>query len=368
MELSLVNRKRILLFIDSLGSGGAQRQMTGLAVLLKRNGYDVKVLTYYPLDFYKGELDAEKITNVCVNTGRNFLMRIVKVWNEVHRFSPDVVISFLDTPNKIACAIKGLTSAKWRLIVGERNTTVALSKNEREKFRLFRWADAIVSNSKSQAEFITENYPKLIDKVVTITNFVDINYFSPVDEIKKTRNDKKKIICVGRISPQKNIQSFLKALKKVEDNGYEFSVEWYGCCTDRSYFEECESIINRLKVSDFFIFNKPDKNIRDRYREADIFCLPSLYEGYPNVLCEAMSCGLPVICSDVCDNPDIAENGKSGFLFDPHNIDSMVDALVKILSLSSSEILEIGKYNRERSINIFSTQRFFDKYKDVING
>ena len=52
----------------------------------------------------------------------------------------------------------------------------------------------------------------------------------------------------------------------------------------------------------------------------DAFCLPSFKEGYPNVIVEAMSCELPVLCSKICENPVIVEDNINGFLFDPHNI------------------------------------------------
>ena len=55
--------KRILLFTDSLGAGGAQRQLVGLAILLQQKGYNIKVCTYHYFDFYKSFLDDNKIKN-----------------------------------------------------------------------------------------------------------------------------------------------------------------------------------------------------------------------------------------------------------------------------------------------------------------
>lgn len=57
----------------------------------------------------------------------------------------------------------------------------------------------------------------------------------------------------------------------------------------------------------------PNQSIEVEYRKADVFCLPSLYEGYPNVVAEAMSCGLPILCSNVCENPYIVEEGAMAF-------------------------------------------------------
>ena len=63
--------KKILLFTDSLGSGGAQRQLVGLAIMLKNAGYDSTVATYFNLDFYKKQLDDVGIRNVLVPDADN---------------------------------------------------------------------------------------------------------------------------------------------------------------------------------------------------------------------------------------------------------------------------------------------------------
>ena len=121
-----------------------------------------------------------------------------------------------------------------------------------------------------------------------------------------------------------------------------------------------------MSLERYFEFKSATKSIINEYQSADIFCLPSLFEGFPNVLCEAMSCGLPVICSDVCDNAQIAVNGKSGYLFDPINADNIADAIEKILSQSDVELSKIGIYNRNRAIDCFSEEKFVNKYIDII--
>ena len=98
------------------------------------------------------------------------------------------------------------------------------------------------------------------------------------------------------------------------------------------------------------------------YRRSDIFCLPSLYEGFPNVLCEAMACGLPVACSDICDNPDIVEEGVNGYLFDPLNVQDMADAILKMAQLSQSQRKALAKNNIDKIQSLCSEQRFVKEY------
>ena len=73
------------------------------------------------------------------------------------------------------------------------------------------------------------------------------------------------------------------------------------------------------------------------YQKVDLFCLPSIIEGFPNVICEAMASGLPVICSNVCDNPFIVKSQENGFLFKPEDPTDIADNLIKAISLSERE-------------------------------
>ena len=121
-----------------------------------------------------------------------------------------------------------------------------------------------------------------------------------------------------------------------------------------------------LGVSDLIAFRGASQSIRDEYRKADVFCLPSLWEGFPNVLCEAMSCGLPVLCSRVCDNPNIAVEGVSGFLFDPLSVGEMTDAIIRFVDLNEKTRKRMGDKNREIALSRFSSESFINKYMIII--
>ena len=73
-------------------------------------------------------------------------------------------------------------------------------------------------------------------------------------------------------------------------------------------------LIEQYGLEDTFVFHEPCSNIFEKYQESDIFVLPSINEGFPNVLCEAMSCGLPILGTDVCDNSSIVRHEENGYL------------------------------------------------------
>lgn len=354
---------KILLFIDSLASGGAQRQIVGLAKLLKDRGYLVKVVHYHPIFFFRKHLEEHQVPNEYVVGSDNKLKRIFLIALAIRRFHPNVVISYLDTPNMIVCLLK-LFGMTFKLITSERNTSQVLNFYERAKFFLLRWADVIVPNSYSQEQFIIDNFSNLAYKTIVINNYVDTNLFIP---LHKKKHEKYRILVVARISRQKNALTFLKAINKLRNEGVIFFVDWYGRADDDT-FSQCEAYIKRYQLGDFISFHDPTNNIVSVYQHADVFCLPSLYEGFPNVICEAMSCGLPILCSNVCDNPTLVESGKNGLLFNPNDVEDMANKIKSVLSLSTRELQEMQTYSRKIAKEKFSVESFINNYVKLIEG
>lgn len=356
---------RIYLFIDTLGAGGAQRQLVGLASLLHKRGHEVMVGYYHPIHFYKPFLDERCVPNQLIPGAENGIKRILCVRRSIRKFQPDTVISYLDVPNIIACLLCA-SGMKFRLISSERNTTQVLSRREKLKFFLMHWATSIVPNSFSQEMFVKEHFPSLVPKVTTITNFVDTDAFSPAVELKPLAADGRcRIIVVGRIARQKNVMRFLQAVKMLCDEGCQFSVDWYGYRgndADEQWFD----FVHREHLNEIFSFHNPSQDIIARYRESDIFVLPSVYEGFPNVLCEAMSCGLPVACGNVCDNPMIIENGKNGLLFDPLSVDDIAEKMKRLILMPIAERQIMGIHSRNLALKKFSSEEFADKYEALI--
>jgi glycosyltransferase involved in cell wall biosynthesis len=250
------------------------------------------------------------------------------------------------------------------LIVSERNTTQQIGSNEQIRFALYRFADIIVPNSYSQENFIKTSYPQLAKKVVTITNFVDTDYFKPA--AKKAQNSTPTIISVGRITPQKNILNYLSALRILVEKGLKFKAIWFGNTDQEDYFQSCNLSIEKLGLRDYFEFRPATKEIKNEYQKADIFCLPSIFEGFPNVLCEAMCCGLPVACSNICDNPLIVQQGVNGRLFNPIIVEEMASAIEEMINFPETGKELMCNSNRGKAIEMFSEKIFIERYIQII--
>lgn len=356
--------KRILCFIESIGSGGAERQLTGLAVMLKQQGYQIEVCYYIKKEFYLLYLQENGVDSCFLEEASNPKKRFFALRKHIKVFNPDTVISYSTSPSMITCLLK-LLGFKFNLIVSERNTTQQIDKRERFKFFMYKWADCIVPNSHSQRTFIEQHFSGLAKKTTVITNFVDTQKFAPL-MVSTSIHEEVRMVCVGRLMPQKNIPTFIDAIRKVVDKGVMIKVDWFGQDFENGYAERCHEKVKENDLETVFRFHKPSPTIQEEYHQADVFCLPSLYEGFPNVLCEAMSCGLPVLCSRVCDNPTIVQEGENGFLFDPKDIDDMAEIMIRFIKLDKNTKINLGRKSREIALAMFSSDVFIKKYLKLI--
>lgn len=357
---------KILCLIDSLGPGGAQRQLVGLSRFLKEEGLDVKVATYHNDSFYVGQLKDGGVPYELINNAHSRLMRPWQIAQFIKRESPNVVISYLEAPSIYAC-LAHFFNRKFKLIVSERNTTQKTSTKDFLRFLLYRCANYIVPNSYSQEVYIKKFFPFLSYKVITIPNFVDLDYFRSSNDRK--RKSIPEIMIAASIWPSKNTLGFIEAVAELKRKASGFHISWYGKdLSNIDYFNQCQRRIVELNVEDVIELKEKTHAIRDKYNNADYFCLPSFYEGTPNVICEALSCGLPIACSNVCDNGRYVFDDENGFLFNPCDIYSIETSLYRALSLSESDYEKYSRCSRLIAEKMLSKEKFVESYLQLIKN
>lgn len=367
---------KITCLIDNLASGGAQRQMCSLAILLKQRGHKVSFVTYYPEDFFSPLLNSHDISIECYPE-KSPIKRLKLFMKVLNSRDHDVVLSFLETPNVIA-EISSLSGGKWGLVVSERNTYI------NGPLRIFRWkhvlhafSDFIVTNSHTNRLLLEKKSPWLVKKLVTIYNTVDYQRFAP--SIRSDPNHELKLLIVARFSKQKNISGFLKAFKLVVDTiktEYSIRVDWYG---DNYYgkagkpneksqfYDEGLALIKELNLEKYVHFYPPVENIAEIYKTASALILPSYYEGLPNVVCEAMACGLPILMSDNCDSGNLVRENENGFLFNPFSVEDMAKKILLFCELSFEEQAQMGKASRRIAEEIFDEGEFVSRYEHILS-
>ena len=357
---------KILLVTECLGSGGAERQLVGLATMLKKRGYDVSVLTYYKRNFYYFFLEEAGVPHECDLKSLNKYWRFFRLSRKADSYNADIVVSYLPGSNIALTIGKLLGLLKAKLIVSERNFTLNWSCRNKFFYWLISHADCLVTNSDAERINVKESVGCYKNKgIVTIQNYIDSDFFTK--EQGKKKGNTNNIVCVARLRNYKNVIGLLDCVSELKRRGYKFTVNWYGHNYNDEYSIEVKKKINELQLDNVFFLHDPSGNIREVYRNADALCLPSFREGYPNVVVEAMSCELPVICSDVCENPNIVEDSINGYLFNPYDIDSMVKSMEKFFTLSIEERENMGIRNRRKVVSNNSMDSFINKYIDLFD-
>ena len=257
---------------------------------------------------------------------------------------------------------------RFKLIVSERITNTEVG-NRRLKFNLYRFADYVVPNAYSQGEFLSKHFPWMKKKIVPITNFTDTDTFHP---IKTSDHSGVRVLTTARVARQKNVLRYLDAIDILRKKAPELDVhfDWFGDVqpTEKDYGEAVVNRIKELNLSDWITFHPGTTQIVEEYQTCDIFCLPSSFEGFPNVVCEAMSCGKPVICSKVCDNPYIVKENENGVFFNPNDIIDMAEKLYEIITMPKDKLDIWGRRSREIAVGLLSRESFVNKYIKLIEG
>ncbi len=161
-----------------------------------------------------------------------------------------------------------------------------------------------------------------------------------------------RLLSVGRLEREKGHSILLEAVSLLERRRIRMLVELVG---DGSRLDSLRRQAEELGISDRVSFVGPvgQDRIREHYRGADIFCLPSLGEGIPVVLMEALASGLPVVASNTMGIPELVEDGVTGLLVSPGRPRELAAAIER-LARDRSLGRRLGAAGRERVMKEFS--------------
>lgn len=353
---------RLLFVTENLGSGGAERQLTGLASMLSLDGHECTVVTWIDKNFHAHTLAENGVAHILLHpTGR--IDRILKIASVYKKLKPDAVIAFLPMANETALLSSLLCPVK--VVVSERSFTADWNFRRKLTNLLYRRAFRIVANSFNEAQNLKAHMPSLENKIIAIPNYVDCNMFHQRVN-NRLGSEILQLVGVGRVIPSKNILRLLEVLALLRDDGYKFYFRWYGDTYDKEYYRQVNETILKMELNDCFSLMGECHDMPSAYAEADAFIMPSLHEGYPNVLVEAMASGLPVAVSAVCEHPYIVKDEINGFLFDPTNTQDMVSAIKKMLTLTSTQQAKMGYGNREKVLANNSIESFKQQYLAIL--
>lgn len=372
--------------IDMLGPGGAQRQFAMLAAGLRRLGHEVEALTYWPGDFFAAEL-AEAGVPVERVRARNRPHLALAMRRAIRRRDPDAAIAFLPGPSMLA-ELAGAPRRGFALVASERNVDGA-GRSPRRALRhaLHRLADAVVTNSHAQRERIAALSPGIEARTHVVVNGVDLERFAPPPDGAEAGGEpgRLRLLTPARLQPQKNPLALIEAVAIVrrERPALDLAVDWYGDPIEAGggrgdrwarrargrqagYARRVEAAIAEASLGDRFRLHRAAPDAAPLYRAADAVCLPSLYEGTPNAVTEAMACGAPVLAGRAGDTPRLVADGRTGLLFDARSPRDIAGAILRFADLPPEARRRMGREGRAAAEAMPSPAAFAERWAEIV--
>jgi glycosyltransferase involved in cell wall biosynthesis len=198
---------------------------------------------------------------------------------------------------------------------------------------LFKKSDAAVFSSRMIMENVQSRCMSLPQVVEVIPNYIVPRIWSPPHHIEN-QETVVRLIYFGRFSAQKNLGNLIQGIRQLPVHLILIG--------EGSNFDELQRLIKQCKVSCEILPRLPQHKLVEVLRTCDLFVLPSLYEGHPKALIEAMALGIPAL---VADSPGIAESVTPGVsaIKMKTTVDGIRSGVKSFIALSREERSLIGK-------------------------
>ena len=360
--------------------GGAERVMLGIATALADRGMCIdlvvnraegELMELVPDNIRLIDLDSNKTVESFMNFARY-----------IRRELPDVVISAPLRPNVIAMVAKLLFRRDLTVFVRQDNTlsvqSAASSFRNRLMWRVFRYllpvsdgiryllpaSDGIIAVSRGVSDDLCEMAPSSSRKVKTLYNPVvwpdhSERAMAPVDHPWFNDTGVPVVLSVGRLVPVKDHAMLLRAFARVVE-ARPVRLVILGEGSERGKLTE---LAERLGIAQHIDLPGFRDNPLSYMSKSDVFVLSSQYEGFANVLPEAMACGTSIVSTDCRSGPsEILEAGKWGRLVPVGDWQAMADAVIDSLDDPTSPDSLIARASE------FSAEASVDRYLELLTG
>lgn len=350
---------KILFVIHSLGTGGAERVMSLLATDWSERGHNISIVTLTSSDksFYKLHNSIEVISmdvaseSQCLkDTITSNYRRIIAIKNIISEQNPDIVVSFMTRTNVLTTIAAKL--AKKPIIIAERNNFY------RVKSKLWRFIRRIVYPF-SNALVVQSKHDR--DKYDYHSNVHIVPNPLILEHNHKISNREQIILAIGRLNKQKGFDMLLKSFSQIKEKGWHLVILGEGL--ERT---NLQNQVDELKINKYVSMPGNVSDVEAYYKKASIFVLSSRYEGFPNVLIEAMGYGCASIAFDCLTGPrDIIEHHKNGILVEAENINKLSEGIQYLIDQPERRE-ELGE-NAKKMIDKLDIEKITMKWFKIIN-
>ena len=350
--------KKIMLYINVIYGGGAERVMVNLAKYFSENGYDTTLVTSfrdtreYPLAPTVRRLTLEE-TEIKQSRIKRNLSRIKKLRALCKSEKPDILISFMQEPNfRAMIATRGLPLKTLVSVRNDPNKEYAGKLGWFVGKVLLPMADGCVFQTSDAQKWFPERLQK---KSRIIYNAVKEDFY----QVERTPV-RGEIVTCGRLTEQKNHKLLINAFAEVQKIYPYATLKIYG---EGALREELQDQIDALDLNEKVFLMGATNNVAKALQTADLFVLSSDYEGMPNALMEAMAAGVPCVSTDCpCGGPrELFAEELADKLVQCGNVKELAEKICKAL-----EAAENGMKEKKRA-EIFKPDRVNQTWKNYID-
>jgi glycosyltransferase involved in cell wall biosynthesis len=304
---------KILFFIRSLVVGGSQRQLVMLAEGLRQRGHDVLTAVLYTGGEIDGAAGATRIAALGKSGRWDMVGPLVRLRRLIRNERPDVIYAFQPTQTALAALLRPRRPPP-RLVFGIRGAGIEARRYDALTALTYRLeallayrADLVIANSAAgRDDAIARGLPA--ERIAVVANGIDSEAMRPDADAGRAQRRAWGIGagafvvgCVARLDPMKDHAGFLAAAARFAAGAPDVR---FVCAGDgpAAYREELAARARGLGIADQVIWAGEVADVKAAYNAFDILTLPSAFgEGFPNVIGEAMACGVPVASTDVGD-------------------------------------------------------------------
>jgi len=324
--------KDILFVTVGYTLGGSENMIARIAPKLAMRGYKVKVLAFKGWGPVSDKLKTSGIECVSLLGKGKFDFRVLwRYFLYLRKTPPDLIIAFLYRayiPTRFFGFLLGIPNiSSVRGVWG----WMSLMQKFLDKITA-PLSHVIYSCSEAVTEFLVRDVGIKREIIVTIPNGIDINSFSlEVDRNKKYKelglgSCSKVVGAVSRLyEPTKGIKILLEASKIVQSK-MDSELLIVGSGKDE---ERLKKMAEDSGIKALFLGERDD--VAEILQVMDVFVLPSLSEGFPVVILEAMAAGISVVATDVGGNREVVLDGETGFIVEPGNPDKLAEKIKELL-------------------------------------
>jgi glycosyltransferase involved in cell wall biosynthesis len=242
----------------------------------------------------------------------------------------------------------------------------------RRLMRLYRWwirlsmkaCHNVVCQSQAAADLFVREFGLAADKVAIVPNWLDTGKFRPMPEQMPHGPAVNSLVYVGWLNHDKGVEHLIRSLPLVAAQRRDFRLDVFGGGELDRFLKE---LVVELGVGDLVMFHGwiDNSKVPVALNSGDIFVFPSLKEGMPNALLQAMACGMPVIATRISGILPLIDEGVNGLLVDPGSSGQIASAILQLLG-SAPMRKAMGEKNTERILRDHSAASAWKKMERVL--